>query len=173
MTPDQLAKSDTEHAHQRAFFAWLAYAAYSGFDCAHEWVCGVTSLSVSTSAFPELTLMHAIPNGGHRSKSEAAKLKAEGVKAGVLDTFLPVSMPFTYPARMENGNEYRAASRYNGLYIEFKAPAYKNRKNGGMSANQDAFCDAVREQGYCARVAYSWREAANHVMAYYGVSTRL
>jgi len=31
----------------------------------------------------------AIPNGGHRSKVEAQKLKVEGVSAGVPDLFIP------------------------------------------------------------------------------------
>lgn len=32
----------------------------------------------------------AIPNGGSRNKAEAAKLKAEGVSAGVPDLFIPI-----------------------------------------------------------------------------------
>ena len=39
---------------------------------------------------PELGRIFAIPNGGKRSKTTAAMLKAEGVKKGVLDLFLPV-----------------------------------------------------------------------------------
>jgi hypothetical protein len=35
-------------------------------------------------------LIFAIPNGGHRSMSEAKKLKAEGVTAGVPDIFVPM-----------------------------------------------------------------------------------
>lgn len=46
----------------------------------------------------------AIPNGGHRHIVTAAKLKAEGVRAGVLDVCLP---------KMRGG--------CGGLYIEFKA----------------------------------------------------
>lgn len=53
--------------------------------------------------FPELAMMYAIPNGGHRHKSVAAKLKAEGVKAGVPDVHLPV-----------------ARGGYHSLYIELK-----------------------------------------------------
>lgn len=32
--------------------------------------------------YPELELLYHIPNGGKRSKSEAARFKAEGVKSG-------------------------------------------------------------------------------------------
>jgi hypothetical protein len=34
-------------------------------------------------------LIFAIPNGGHRGKAEAARLKAEGVTPGVPDLFVP------------------------------------------------------------------------------------
>lgn len=38
----------------------------------------------------ELRWLFAVPNGGHRNKVAASKLKAEGVKAGVPDYLLPV-----------------------------------------------------------------------------------
>lgn len=47
---------------------------------------------------------YAIPNGGGRSKAEAGRLKAEGVRSGVPDIF--VSMP---------------SGRLAGLYIEMKS----------------------------------------------------
>lgn len=176
MTPAQLAKSDTEHAHQRAFFAWLALAAYHGFDNAKRY-CeeGVRLHSNEASPLPELHLFHAIPNGGARDKSTAGKLKAEGVKPGVLDTFLPVPKPYTYPVgdwRDGPGTQETAEARYKGLYVEFKEPKRRNHKDGGLSDDQIKFGDAVREQGYCVRVAYTWQEAANAVMLYYGVDTR-
>ena len=42
------------------------------------------------SGIPDIDLLHAIPNGGHRNKATAGQLKAEGVKRGVPDIFLPV-----------------------------------------------------------------------------------
>lgn len=177
MLPDELAKTDTEHAHQRAFFQWINYASRFGFDTA-KGVC-LQQLSAKQanedlgasliSGLPELALMHAIPNGGYRRGSEASKLKAEGVKAGVLDTFLPVPKPFQFPDPNAGQDGF---GMYAGLYVEFKEPKRRNHAEGGMSDAQIKFADAVRHQGYCARVAYTWREAANVVMLYYGIDTR-
>ena len=85
MTPEQIAKSGTEESHQTALFAWAAL---------HANEC------------PQLRLLLAIPNGGLRNKVTAGKLKAQGVKAGVPDIFLPV-----------------ARGRYHGLWIEMKEGA--------------------------------------------------
>ena len=75
--------------------------------------------------YPELALMYAIPNGGHRYKSVAAKLKKEGVRAGVPDVHLPVA---------RNG--------YHSLYIELKVG--KNKP----TAKQQGWLTALREQGH-------------------------
>lgn len=98
---------------------------------------------VNMFRFPELELMHHIPNGGKRSKSEAARFKRTGVKAGVSDIFLPV-----------------ARGGYHGLYIELKA------LDGKLSAEQERFITAVKEQGYFAVVAYGGEEAARMIERY-------
>lgn len=173
MLPSELAKSDTEHAHQRAFFQWVNFAAQYGFNTAKLVCNGAVSYKLARCSeepgLPELKLMHAIPNGGYRRGSEAAKLKAEGVKAGVLDTFLPVPKPYKYP---DPNTGQEGFGMYAGLYIEFKEPKRRNHKEGGLSEAQLEFMDAVQHQGYCTRVAYTWLEAANVVMLYYGVDTR-
>lgn len=75
MTPEQLARSGSEHAHQTALFAWANF---------------------QKVRLPELQHMFAIPNGGPRGDDErsrkirGANLKAEGVKSGVPDIMLPV-----------------------------------------------------------------------------------
>ena len=98
---------------------------------------------INSGKWPELALMHHIPNGGMRSKSEAARFKAMGVKRGVSDVFLPVSK-----------------GGYHGLYIELKA------KDGRLEKEQKEWIAAVREQGYYAAVCYGGFEAANLVEAY-------
>lgn len=69
ITPDQLAKSGSEHGHQRAVMQWAAQ---------------------NMQHWPALRWLFAIPNGGGRSAAQAAMLKAEGVKRGVSDLMLPV-----------------------------------------------------------------------------------
>lgn len=98
---------------------------------------------INSGKWPELELMHHIPNGGMRSKPEAARFKAMGVKCGVSDVFLPV-----------------AKGGYHGLYIELKA------KDGRPEKEQKEWIAAVREQGYYAAVCYGGFEAANLVEAY-------
>jgi hypothetical protein len=58
---------------------------------------------------PECRWLHANPNGGNRSAVTGARLKAEGVKRGIPDLFLP------FPIRKYIG-------WYHGFYIEVKTP---------------------------------------------------
>ena len=83
-----------------------------------EQICLFRWAALQSSKYPELALMYHIPNGGKRSKSEAARFRTMGVKAGVPDIFLPVKRSghwLTGPSDM--------IAPYNGLYIELKRPA--------------------------------------------------
>lgn len=93
--------------------------------------------------YPELKLIHHIPNGGKRSKAEAGIFKAMGVKKGVPDVFLP---------------EPRGI--YHGLYIEFKAMGEKPR------ADQEEFIKCLREAGYFACVCDELGKAINITQRY-------
>lgn len=93
--------------------------------------------------YPELALLFHIPNGGTRDPVEAAHLKAQGVKKGVSDLFLPV-----------------ARRGYHGLFIEMKRP------HGRVSPEQQLFGDNVTRQGYLFHVAYGW-EAAREALEWY------
>ena len=75
---------------------------------------------------PELALLHHCPNGGSRHRVEAARLKAQGVKAGVPDLFLPVA---------RNGKH--------GLFIEMK-----RRRGGRIEPEQKKWIAALLGQGY-------------------------
>ncbi|QIG68855.1 VRR-NUC endonuclease domain-containing protein [Rhizobium phage RHph_Y55] len=70
ITPEQIAASGTEHAHQAAFFQWIAITGSRAMENTH--------------------LIFAVPNGGDRKASVAASLKAEGVKSGVPDVCWPI-----------------------------------------------------------------------------------
>ena len=86
--------------------------------------------------WPELGLLHHIPNGGSRNKKEAVKLKRMGVLAGVADLHLPVSR-----------------SGYHSIYIEMKFD------DGRLSKSQKEFLKAASyERNYCI-VCYSAADA--------------
>lgn len=173
-TPSQLAKSDTEHGHQVALMAFAAIARIHGFEIAWEFdrtndptLFKNSPHKVNTNeAFPCLKWFHAIPNGGIRGDTEEARkirggqLKAEGVKKGVLDTFLP------YPISDKYGN-----IEYCGLYIEMKKPSQRPKDrsknpNKGMSDEQIEFTQFCREHNYGVATCYDWVEAAKVLQSY-------
>lgn len=99
---------------------------------------------LNQQTIPELGLMFAIPNGGKRYRKTACTLKAEGVKPGVSDIFLPV-----------------ARCGFYGMFIEMK------RKRGGkLSDEQRSFISAVAKQGYLAIVPEGWEEAKEWILGY-------
>lgn len=100
---------------------------------------------IHRAEYPELALLFHIPNGGTRDKIEAARLKAQGVKAGVSDLFLPVSR-----------------RGYHGIFIEMKT------LRGRVSQEQQWFGDKVTEQGYLFHVAYGWEAAVDTLKWYLG-----
>ena len=95
---------------------------------------------------PELDMLFAIPNGGWRAKASAAKIKAEGAKAGVPDLFLAV-----------------ARHGYNGLFIELKS------ESGILSANQKLWIDKLKAQGYLCAVPFGLDEAIGVFESYLGI----
>lgn len=121
-----------------------------GLESAHgmaliQWADTMVSLG-----HPELRFLHHIPNGGARSKATAGKLKAEGVRSGVWDYFLPVGH----------------IDFFSGLYIELKHPRERSAKNGGLSDKQVDFGNMVQDQGFATVVAYDWIEAQQAILAY-------
>lgn len=95
-----------------------------------------------------LSLMFAIPNGGDRHPAVAAKLKAEGVKSGVPDIFLPV-----------------ARGEYHGLYIELKKP--KDATPAGKATKtQIQWLTNLSDQGYFAVLCVGWDAARKTIIDY-------
>ena len=111
-----------------------------------EQTCLFRWAALESGAHPELALLHAIPNGGKRSKSEAARMKAAGVKPGVPDMFLPV-----------------AREGCHGLYIELK-----RRDGGRVSTEQTAWMEALARQGYKTALCHGWDAAREEIQRYLG-----
>lgn len=95
---------------------------------------------------PELALLHAIPNGGHRHKAVAIRLKAEGVKSGVPDIVWPLPR-----------------GRFHGLYLEMK---YGKNK---PSQNQKWWLGQLEKQGYSTTVCWGFEEAIDAIETYYSL----
>jgi hypothetical protein len=76
----------------------------------------------------------AVPNGGHRSKSEAGRLKAEGVRPGVPDITI-----------VHEGQYYG---------LEVKRPKTLAPK-GRLSKNQKIMIEKIEEHGGEVKVVYS------------------
>ena len=112
----------SEHTEQVALFEWAAWLELQR---------------------PELGLLFAIPNGGHRHKAVAARMKAEGVKAGVPDIFLPVPR-----------------GDYAGLFVELKVG-----KNKPTPAQVEWHALLI-EQGYKVVVCWGWQAASVEIEKY-------
>ena len=97
-----------------------------------------------TPIYPALKLLHHIPNGGKRSKAEAGRFRAMGVKSGVPDLFLPVPR-----------------GKFHGLWIEMK-----RTKDGKLSENQKWWLKALNSLGYSAQVAYGAEQAIRQLEEY-------
>ncbi|MET0084855.1 MAG: VRR-NUC domain-containing protein, partial [Sedimenticola sp.] len=111
-----------EHQEQAALFRWAEFA---------------------RARHPELELMFAIPNGGHRHKAVAARMKVEGVKRGVPDICVPVPR-----------------DGYHGLYIELKTA------RGTASKEQKLWLRQLQTQGYRVAVCRGWEAARGLIENY-------
>jgi len=115
-------RNQIEHQNQVALFQWA---------------------KLNENRFPELKWMFAIPNGGKRNIQTAMKLKAEGVKPGIPDIFLPVPKQGAH-----------------GLFIEMKAG-----KNA-LTDNQKDFYHYALNRDYLYSSCYSWQNAAKEIESY-------
>ena len=119
----------SEHQSQSAVIAWWQLACH-GY------------------GLPPFAL-YAVPNAARRSFALAARMKAEGMRAGIPDLCL---------ARPRyKGN----AMRYAGLYVEMK-----RKGTGTVSDAQGAVLDYLRTSGYAAMVCYSADEAIEVIKEY-------
>jgi hypothetical protein len=117
----------TEHAEQVAVIDWCF---------------------AMTRIHPGLDLIFAIPNGamlggGRVGAIRANSLKAEGMRPGVCDLFLPV-----------------VRGKWHGMFIEMKTTI------GKLSENQEEFIAGVEAQGYFTAVCYGADEAIEQLTFY-------
>lgn len=137
----------TEHAIQASFFDWVR-------------------TNENRSHLPGLRLLHAIPNGAavarvklpngkwSKGSNQANKLKAEGLRKGILDTHLPV-------------RGYAGYSENIGLWIEFKRPGEF------MSSDQEIVAALLREHGAIVVVCDNPEDAIDWVERYLAVEPGL
>ena len=112
-----------ESDEQKALFEW------------RDWAVG---------KYPELALLHHIPNGGSRNPIEARHLKEQGVSPGVPDICLPVPN-----------------HKYAALYIELK-----RRKRGTVSDDQRGWIAALNRVGNLAVICKGWEAARDTILEY-------
>lgn len=112
----------SEHQIQSGFFQWVRLAEKT------DW---------------RLKLLFAVPNGGLRSAKTAGMLWAEGVRAGVPDTMLPVP-----------------AGPFCGLAIEFKKPGKTT------SDKQDDYIDLLIDAGWMVVICTDAEAAIRTVQDY-------
>ncbi len=129
----KLIANPSEHSQQSAVFCWAA-------------------LPEVQKQYPQLKWMFAIPNGFYSTPGQKMKMKAEGLRSGVPDIFLPV-LAYSYD-KMHN---------YFGLFIEMK------RVDKGMASYaQDEYISYLRSQGYKVEVCYGFDEARKVIISYLG-----
>ena len=98
---------------------------------------------------PGVDLLFHIPNGEVRTKAAGARLKAQGVRAGVPDLFLPV-----------------ARGGHHGLWLELKRADRSNHP----SPAQVAWIDRLRDEGYMVVVCYGAGQAMSAIETYMGMT---
>jgi hypothetical protein len=90
------------------------------------------------------SMIFAIPNGGKRHITTAARLRREGVRPGVPDLFLPF-----------------AAGGAHGLFVELK------RINGGAATkHQKSWEDVLQKNGYAHVYAMGCEDAIKKIKLY-------
>lgn len=120
----QRLKVPTEHIEQKRLMEWWKLA-HRGFEVKEN-------------------MFFAIPNGGDRHAAVGAKLKAEGVRAGIPDMMLAVPR-----------------GGHHGLFIELK-----RRRGGKVSDAQSTIMEGLAAHGYRCEVCKGWGEAKDKIEEY-------
>ena len=124
----------SESQEQIAFISWCRWSA---------------RLQTDPRIREALEWIHSIPNGAHVTKAQAAKLRAEGLTAGVHD------LRVDYVLRDSSG-----AINSPGAIIEMKLPGRY------LTDEQKQYRDFMHAQGFRDYLCRSWQEAAHSVVDY-------
>lgn len=108
-------------------------------------------VSMTVGVIRLYSIIYAIPNGGKRNPKEAARLKRQGVKAGVSDLNLPLPV-----------------GEYAGLWIELKRPIVKGKPKPTVSSSQKEWGDLVEMAGHKFVVCFGKEEAKAAIKDYLG-----
>ena len=136
-------RQEFEDAEQEALFVWANMATHRALPAGE---------TIGSYLF-------AIPNGGKRNVREAARLKRQGVKAGVSDTLLPI------PLIDLDGN-----MQIPGLWIEMKKQRQHFKSmNAAEKAMSDSQVDWFKKMSYWmweTECCYGWEDASKKIIAY-------
>jgi hypothetical protein len=119
----------SEHLEQARLFAWIKK---------HE------------KLYPDLSLIFAIPNGGYRNDTTAARIKVEGVRRGVPDIMVPI--PTSDPT----------GKTIPGMFIEMKSES----KSARLSPEQKEMIGRLSAVGYRTEVCHGCHEAKKAITQY-------
>lgn len=109
-----------------------------------EQVAVIDWARANTKTCHALEYLFHIPNGGHRSKVSAARLKRAGVKKGIPDLMLP------FPAK-----------GYHGLFIEMK------KMSGGKISDDQRSCHSfLGDSGYVVYICFNAKQAIKTICDY-------
>ena len=168
---DYAAKTRKEHAEQVALFMWANMAKLFGPNIANDphsyTVAGFAKKQFEgkgglgyirySEPLVELKWLHAVHNQGHGDVIRGAQAKAEGVKAGVADIFLPVPQIET----IEHDGYWSNEMQFAGLYIELK-----KKDSGAPSDVQLEFQADMRQAGYKCEIIHGWELARDEILRY-------
>ncbi len=99
---------------------------------------------ISLARYPQLKMLYAVPNGARVARSQANKLKREGMNPGVPDLVLPV-----------------ARGGFHGFYLEMK-----RIQGSSVSKVQKDWHEWLQEEDYQVKVCKGHDEAIKNIVEY-------
>lgn len=174
-----------ESASQRALFMYANMATNFGLRAANY----TESYSVKGAAakyledfndrIPQLKYLFAIHNQGHGDAVHGARAVAEGLKKGVPDISLCVTIGGSSHNTFLQSSPilgFNGRFLYAGLYIELKRKQVltegkrkaliQARSQGRASTEQEDWQAFLRQQGYVCEICYGFEEARDLILRY-------